>query len=84
MNLANIFRRRAARKETSDSEAVMDTMRPWWVWGPIGFIWYGSHHNDAPADHGNIAPHVDPGTHHNPQDFGGGFGGFDGGGGGAI
>ena len=87
MNLRNPFRRNARSIETDKSEAVYDVMRPWWAWGPLGLVWYGTHHSSHPGDPGQMHDpgqfhHPgDAGNFHNPGDMGGGFGGFDGGGG---
>ncbi len=78
MGLKNPFRRNRAKAE---AESLHIGTQHWWTWGPIGLILYGSHHNSSsmdpghmnhPGDAGHFDSHIDPG----------GFGGFDGGGGG--
>ena len=83
MNLKNPFRR-GTRSNTDDkSEPVLDVMRPWWAWGPLGLMWYGGHHDSGSnIDSGQIHHGGDGGNFHQPMDPGGGFGGFDGGAGG--
>ena len=81
MNLKNPFRRNARNNADDKSEAVLDVMRPWWAWGPLGLILYGSHHSATPVDPGQMHHTGDAGHFHHPGDAGGGFGGFDGGGG---
>jgi hypothetical protein len=79
MNLKNPFRRDARPNSADKSEPILDVMRPWWAWGPLGLIWYGGHDSGS---------HNDPGQFHNPGDAGGHNhtvdpgGGFDGGAGG--
>ncbi len=79
MNLKNPFRRDARPNSADKSEPILDVMRPWWAWGPLGLIWYGGYDSGS---------HNDPGQFHNPGDAGGHNhtvdpgGGFDGGAGG--
>jgi hypothetical protein len=79
MNLKNPFCRDARPNSADKSEPILDVMRPWWAWGPLGLIWYGGHDSGS---------HNDPGQFHNPGDAGGHNhtvdpgGGFDGGAGG--
>ena len=56
MNLKNPFRRNARNNADDKSEPVFDMMRPWWAWGPLGLVLYGSHHSDTPVDPGQISP----------------------------
>ena len=84
MNLKIPFRRNARNNADDKSEPVLDAMRPWWAWGPLGLVWYGSHHADSQIDPGQIHHPGDAGGYNHTIDPGGGFGGFDGGGGGAI
>ena len=82
MNLRNPFRRNARNNADDKSEPILDVMRPWWAWGPLGLVLYGSHHSDTPMDPGQIHHSGgDAGHFHHHGDAGGGFGGFDGGGG---
>ena len=81
MNLRNPFRRNARSNADEKSDPMLDVMRPWWAWGPLGLVLYGSHHSDTPMDPGQIHHPGDAGHFHHPGDAGGGFGGFDGGGG---
>lgn len=81
MNLKNPFRRNARNNADDKSEPVLDMMRPWWAWGPLGLMLYGSHHSDTPVGPGQIHHSGDAADFHQPGDMGGGFGGFDGGGG---
>ena len=81
MNLRNPFRRNVRNSADDKSEPVLDVMRPWWAWGPLGLIWYGGHHSDTPMDPGQIHHPGDAGQFHHHGDVGGGFSGFDGGGG---
>ena len=71
------FRRNRTREE---NEAMHGMHSPWWAWGPLGLIWYGSHGSSHNTDAGHLNHPGDVG-HHN-HDPGAGFGGFDGGGGG--
>ena len=84
MGMKNPFRRRGgSNKAQPEGESVLDVMRPWWAWGPIGLIWFGGigHHSGANIDAGHMPHHGDAGNYHHPVDPGGGYGGFDGGGG---
>ena len=85
MGMTSWFRRTRTREE---NEAMHGVHSPWWAWGPLGLIWYGSHgsshdvdagHLNHPGDAGHFNHNMDHG--HN-MDQGGGFGGFDGGAGG--
>ena len=84
MNLTNPFRRGASSKAKPEGEAVMDVMRPWWAWGPLGLVWFAGHDTGSTIDAGHINHHVDGGNFNHTIDPGGGFGGFDGGGGGGA
>ena len=80
MGLRNPFRRNRTREE---NEAMHGIHSPWWAWGPLGLIWYGSHGSSHNMDAGHLNHPGDVG-HHN-HDPGAGFGGgFDGGGGGGF
>ena len=82
MNLKDPFRRNARNHADGKSEPVLDVMRPWWAWGPLGLIWYGSHDSGSHVDGGQFHHSGgDAGLNHT-IDHGGGFGGFDGGAGG--
>ena len=78
MGMTSWFRRNRTREE---NEALHGMHSPWWAWGPLGLIWYGSHSSSHNMDAGHLNHPGDVG-HHN-HDPGAGFGGFDGGGGGA-
>lgn len=82
MNLKNPFRRGTRSNADDKSEPVLDVMRPWWAWGPLGLMWYGGHSSGSNIDPGQIHHGGDAGNYHQPMDQGGGFGGFDGGAGG--
>ena len=84
MGLKNPFRRSSARHD--DGNAVHDAMRPWWAWGPLGFIWFSGHHDSGNTniDSGMMHHPGDAGHYNHNIDPGGGFGGFDGGAGGGV
>ncbi len=77
MGMTSWFRRNRTREE---NEAMHGLHSPWWAWGPLGLIWFGSHGSSHNVDAGHLNHPGDIG-HHN-HDPGAGFGGFDGGGGG--
>ena len=77
MGLRNPFRRNRAR---DNDEALHVMPHPWWAWGPLGLVWYGTHGHNVDAGHLNHPGDV--GHHNHNIDPGAGFGGFDGGGGG--
>ena len=79
MGLRNPFRRNRMRDENA---ALHGIHSPWWAWGPLGLIWYGSHGSSHNVDPGHMNHPGDVGHHNHNVDPGGGFGGFDGGGGG--
>ena len=80
MGMTSWFRRNRTREE---NEAMHGMHSPWWAWGPLGLIWYGSHGSSHNMDAGHMNHPGDVG-HHN-HDPGAGFGGgFDGGGGGGF
>ena len=82
MSLKNIFSRDNSSNRRSEGEAVMDVMRPWWVWGPLAFFWHPGIDSTTSADPG-MMHHTGGDAHINHNfDSGGGFGGFDGGAGG--
>ena len=72
-------------RQRLDKDNLNDPMRPWWAWGPLGLIWFGSTHDSTATSSGIDATHgVNPGDaggFHQNIDHGG-FGGFDGGAGG--
>ena len=82
MGMKKLFRRRNAGSQP-DVVDVPAGMRPWWAWGPLGLVWFAGHGHDSGAntDPGHLPHHGDAGNFHHPSDPGGGFGGFDGGGG---
>ena len=83
MNLKNPFRRGARNNVVDKSEPVLDVMRPWWAWGPLGLMWYGGGHDSGSSiDGGQFHNSGDAGGFNHTIDPGGGFGGFDGGAGG--
>lgn len=78
MNLKNPFR--GGGKAKQDGEPVMDAMRPWWAWGPLGLVWFGSHHGAGSGiDSGHVHHPGDVGHVNHPHDMGGGFDGGAGG-----
>lgn len=77
MGMTSWFRRNRTREE---NEAMHGLHSPWWAWGPLGLVWFGSHGSSHNVDAGHLNHPGDIG-HHN-HDPGAGFGGFDGGGGG--
>ena len=82
MNLKNPFRRGARNNVDDKSEPILDVMRPWWAWGPLGLIWYGGHDTGSSIDAGQFHNPGDAGGFNHTIDPGGGSGGFDGGAGG--
>lgn len=82
MSLKNPFRRGNSNKSRPEGESVMDVMRPWWAWGPLGLVWFWGHDSGSTIDAGHISHHGDAANFNHNVDHGGGFGGFDGGGGG--
>lgn len=79
MGMTNWFRR---NRDRAENEGLHGIHSPWWAWGPLGLIWYGSHGGSHNMDAGHVNHPGDVG-HHN-HDPGAGFGGFDGGGGGGF
>ncbi len=79
MGMTSWFRRNRTREE---NEAMHGLHSPWWAWGPLGLVWFGSHSSSHNVDAGHLNHTGDVG-HHN-HDPGAGFGGFDGGGGGGF
>lgn len=77
MGMTSWFRR---NRDRAENEALHGIHSPWWAWGPLGLIWYGSHSSSHNMDAGHLNHPGDVG-HHDP---GAGFGGFDGGGGGGF
>ena len=85
MGVKRLFRR-GGDNSRSDLVDVPAGMRPWWAWGPLGLVWFAGHGPDSGAntDVGHAPHHSDVGSYHHPIEPGGGFGGFDGGSGGAV
>ena len=80
MGMKNPFRRRGDSKTAQpEGEAVMDAMRPWWAWGPLGLVWFGSHHGGSTIDSGHAHHPGDVGHINHTHDVGGGFDGGAGG-----
>lgn len=79
MGMTSWFRRNRTREE---NEAMHGMHSPWWAWGPLGLVWFGSHGSSHNVDAGHLNHPGDVG-HHN-HDPGAGFGGFDGGAGGGF
>ena len=82
MGVKKLFRRRGAGSQPEVVD-VPAGMRPWWTWGPLGLVWFAGrgHDSSTNTDPGYPPHHGDAGNLHHPSDPGGGFGGFDGGGG---